>query len=192
MTTSTPLWVPLAVAIVGVAGTLGATVFSQFWSRKMDERRWRREREAENVRWTRERDERAAQWEREDRARWLADRRDGYAASLADYHTLTKAIDRVYREVKRRNSRASDDELSELAELEANWERSCNSLRLIAPKKVMKAIWMLYGVIEEQIEVLEEGELKPKKVLARVNDYLTVYKAMQEDLGLSDGTYASE
>lgn len=75
--------------------------------------------------------------------------------------------------------------------MEADWERSCNSLRLIAPKKVMEAIWGLHYVIEVQLEELEEGELKPKDILARAGDYITVYRAMQEDLGLSDGTYAS-
>jgi hypothetical protein len=40
---TTPLWVPLAVAVVAVLGTLAGVVFTQVWNSRLEERRWVRE-----------------------------------------------------------------------------------------------------------------------------------------------------
>jgi hypothetical protein len=190
MAASTPLWVPLVVAIVGVLGTLAAAVFSQIWSRRLDEHRWKREREAEELRWKREQDERAAQWEREDRARWIADRRDNYAAALAAYDALANAVYRTSAEVSHRKRRATKDAIHELSALHNEWERKGDSLRLIAPKRVMDALWALSYSIGMQFEAIKKGALERQGFEARANHYVALLRAMQEDLGLADGTYA--
>jgi hypothetical protein len=40
---TTPLWVPLAVAVIAIVGTLAGVVFTQIWNRRLEERRWARE-----------------------------------------------------------------------------------------------------------------------------------------------------
>jgi hypothetical protein len=55
---TTPLWVPLVVAGIGVAGTLAAgiagTLIAQRWANQRDDKTWAREREREHERWRRE------------------------------------------------------------------------------------------------------------------------------------------
>jgi hypothetical protein len=40
---TTPLWVPLAVAVIAVLGTLAGVVFTQVWNSRIEERRWARD-----------------------------------------------------------------------------------------------------------------------------------------------------
>jgi hypothetical protein len=40
---TTPLWVPLVVAVVAVLGTLSGVIFTQLWNSRLDEKRWKRE-----------------------------------------------------------------------------------------------------------------------------------------------------
>jgi hypothetical protein len=40
---TTPLWVPLAVAVIAVIGTLAGVGFTQIWNSRQEERRWARE-----------------------------------------------------------------------------------------------------------------------------------------------------
>jgi hypothetical protein len=42
---TTPLWVPLAVAALAVAGTLAGVISTQAWNSRLEERRWAREAE---------------------------------------------------------------------------------------------------------------------------------------------------
>ena len=89
---STPVWVPLVVAVVAVAGTLGAAFFTRRWADRREDQRWTREREAEETRWQRERDERREEWAREDAARWLTERRTVYAEYLLSLEAWKTAI----------------------------------------------------------------------------------------------------
>jgi hypothetical protein len=78
---STPLWVPLVVAGIGVAGTLTAGIagglVTQRWSDRREVSAWAREREREHERWA-----------REDEARTFEHRRQAYA----DFHEAVKAL----------------------------------------------------------------------------------------------------
>lgn len=78
---STPLWVPLVVAGIGVAGTLTAGIagglITQRWSDRREVNAWTREREREHERWT-----------REDEARTFEHRRQAYT----DFYEAVKAL----------------------------------------------------------------------------------------------------
>jgi hypothetical protein len=58
MSTSTPLWVPIAVAAIGVAGAITAAWLTQRASTRREDERWRRERDVDEIRWQREKAER--------------------------------------------------------------------------------------------------------------------------------------
>jgi hypothetical protein len=66
---TTPLWVPLVVAGVGVAGTLIAgiagTLIAQRWANQRDDKTWARERAREHERWRREDEARTFEHRRE-------------------------------------------------------------------------------------------------------------------------------
>lgn len=66
---TTPLWVPLVVAGIGVAGTLTAGIagglITQRWADKHEDRAWARERERERERWAREDEARTFEHRRE-------------------------------------------------------------------------------------------------------------------------------
>jgi hypothetical protein len=78
---STPLWVPLVVAGMGVAGTLaGGIIGSVLTQRRAD----RREEKA----WARERERQRALWAREDEARTFEHRREAYI----EFYVAVKAM----------------------------------------------------------------------------------------------------
>jgi hypothetical protein len=66
---TTPLWVPLLIAAIGVAGTLIAgisgTLIAQRWADQRDDKTWAREREREQERWRRKDEARTFEHRRE-------------------------------------------------------------------------------------------------------------------------------
>ena len=80
---TTPLWVPLAVAGIGVLGTLTAGIagglVTQRWANEREDKAWARERERERDRWG-----------REDEARTFEHRRE----VLEDFYQAVKALAR--------------------------------------------------------------------------------------------------
>jgi hypothetical protein len=104
MSATTPLWVPLTIAAVGLTTTVGAAVLTQWWASRR-----------EDVRWSRERNDRHEQWQREDSQRWHQDRQQAYArliAALGDWDsTLSSAI----------AARTVDDAMEDLKEYTQLW-----------------------------------------------------------------------
>jgi hypothetical protein len=80
---TTPLWVPIAVAGIGVAGTLTAGIagglLAQRWADRRDDKTWERERLREQMR-----------WRREDEARTFEHRREVFE----DFYQAVKALAR--------------------------------------------------------------------------------------------------
>lgn len=66
---TTPLWVPIVVAGIGVAGTLTAGIagglITQRWADRRDDKTWQRERLREQERWLREDEGRTFEHRRE-------------------------------------------------------------------------------------------------------------------------------
>lgn len=80
---TTPLWVPLVVAGIGVVGTLTAGIaaglITHRWANEREDRAWAREREREQERWA-----------REDEARTFEHRREVFE----DFYEAVKALAR--------------------------------------------------------------------------------------------------
>ncbi|RQX09427.1 hypothetical protein DDE19_33650 [Micromonospora ureilytica] len=72
------IWPVLLVAALGVTGTLGAAISTQFLTTRREDRRWNVEREREQERWEREREDRAREWQREDELRHRESREETY------------------------------------------------------------------------------------------------------------------
>src|SRR3954454_18081925 len=77
-----PTWTVLAVAFLGVAGTLSAAVFTQIWGARREDRRWRQEKLADSQRWERQKQERREQWQREDQLLAAQQRQEAYTGFL--------------------------------------------------------------------------------------------------------------
>jgi hypothetical protein len=71
------LWVPLAVAALGVVGTLAATIFTQVLSGRREDARLRNERKTDRAR-----------MKREDDLRWLSQKHEALAGFLASAESL--------------------------------------------------------------------------------------------------------
>src|SRR5689334_7592908 len=82
---STPLWVPLVVAVIGVLGTLSAGVTGVLITQRQTERR-------EKVTWDRERELEGSRWAREDQARTFDHRRETYADFYAALMEMARTV----------------------------------------------------------------------------------------------------
>lgn len=143
----------LALAIVGITGTLLGALLTQWLTTRREDRKWKREREQERVRWERERRrddmrwereraERREQWDREDAARWQRDQ-------LSAYSDLLSAIENWLGVASRSGPLAPQrTAISNLAaaDLDNAWEtidKNVSSIELLAPEPVRaRARWL--------------------------------------------------
>lgn len=83
MQTGVPLWIPLAVGLLGVLGV----IVGQLLGSRREDRRWEREREREDLRWQREHEREEQHWDRERRReeeRWNRERDRDHEQRQAD------------------------------------------------------------------------------------------------------------
>ncbi|MGW1061768.1 hypothetical protein [Micromonospora rubida] len=170
-----PLWVPMAVAVLGVLGTLAASIVTQVLTRRRDDRRWSLERE-----------ERARQWHREDAARWLADRRAAYTELLVVLHEQ----DRVLEAVRRRRAQALplDGPVSaRLTALSDPFDRAWHAVELLAPGEVTRIAGELTRELrDEGDQVLGRLTGPPAEPAPgdRQERFAALGAAMRQDLGV--------
>jgi hypothetical protein len=134
-----PTWTVLAVAFLGVAGTLGAAVFTQVWSTRREDRRWRQEQAAEEQRWHRERKEREEQWQREDHLRARQQRQEAYTGFLLAVANWASATYTVVIDRPDSAGQLTPAELARLTGLAEQAEASCVPVRLQGSGEVADA-----------------------------------------------------
>lgn len=78
---TTPLWVPIAIAAVGVVGTLLSPIVTMLLAQR-----------AERIRRAEDRTDRSGVWQREDSQRWLEHRREAHRSFLAASYELRLAL----------------------------------------------------------------------------------------------------
>ena len=125
-----PTWTVLVVAFLGVAGTLGAAIFTQVWSTRREDRRWRQEQAAEEQRWQRERQEREEQWQREDQLRGRQQRQEAYTGFLLAVANWASATYTVVVDRPEGAGQLTSAELARLSGLVEQAEASCVPVRL--------------------------------------------------------------
>jgi hypothetical protein len=125
-----PTWTVLAVAVLGVAGTLSAAVFTQIWGARREDLRWRQERLAEDQRWQRQQQERRDLWQREDELGAVQRRQEAYTAFLLAVATWASAAYTVLLDPSRPGRAPGEDDLARLGLLVERAEASCVPLRL--------------------------------------------------------------
>ncbi|WP_433265460.1 hypothetical protein ACQPWR_00125 [Micromonospora vinacea] len=85
MQATTPLWVPIIVAALGVAGAVTAALLTQLLSKRREDERWQRDREEDRIRWQREKEGRL----RELRIRLYVDLSEYAERSAAFFDAVT-------------------------------------------------------------------------------------------------------
>jgi hypothetical protein len=188
MGASTPLWVPLTIAVVGLTTTLGAAVLTQWWASRR-----------EDVRWGRERDDRQQQWLREDSLRWQQDRQQAYARFVAvlfewDDH-LSKA--RTARKMDMQYNMRTKLDWSEVDRLRRAAHDELALVQFMAPRSVSEAAGSAVTYREAFRVVYLEPEAIHIKELdegwSRVHKSRSVLlAAVRENLGLEIGPEDTE
>src|SRR3954471_11393191 len=134
-----PTWTVLVVAFLGVAGTLGAAIFTQAWSARREDRRWRQEKEADERRWQRERQDRAEQWRREDQLRAKQERQQVYVDFLQAVAKWASTASTMVVDRPDNAGPLTVDDLAQLRMLVEQADASCVPLRLQGSPEVSDA-----------------------------------------------------
>ncbi|MCA1195133.1 hypothetical protein [Saccharopolyspora sp. 6V] len=88
-----PIWVPIAVAILGIIGIIAGQLINTW----REERRWRREEEREEVRHLREKEKEKLQREHDNVLDWRGRRIEAYADALDHIDDIRGALGDVVR-----------------------------------------------------------------------------------------------
>jgi hypothetical protein len=163
-----PTWAVLAVAFLGVAGTLGAAIFTQVWGARREDRRWRQEQAAEDQRWQRARQERREQWQHEDQLRAGQQRREAYAQFLLAVTKWTSVAYTLAAEHAETLTAFSAEELARLSALIEQAEAACPPLRLYGSVEASDASDEVCRVMISFVRALAEGPMNSDLVAQAV------------------------
>jgi hypothetical protein len=170
-----PLWVPVVVALLGLAGVLGAQLVAGW----REDKRWRRETEREELRWTREREK-----DRENRSY------EGQAKAYAEVIGAIESFDWVLydaRRVLRDGGTVDEASATDLRRAAAQARNSLGAVNVHAPERIR-------AMLRESL--VRRSTLATKLLVGRHSDeertlwreaqreYKIMRRAMREDLGL--------
>ncbi|MFC4785371.1 hypothetical protein ACT8ZV_12910 [Nocardioides sp. MAHUQ-72] len=131
---TTPLWVPILIAGIGLVGTVGGTLGGVLLTQQQSDRR-------DALAWSRQQDREQALWEREDAARTFEHRRQAYGDF---YESLKEMARRAYDH----GLGLADDDGEELPE---GWQtetfRLLQRLDLYATSTVLIGAGMTYSAV---------------------------------------------
>ncbi|MDI5977669.1 hypothetical protein [Amycolatopsis magusensis] len=118
-----PLWVPILVGLLGVAGVVTAQVITTL----REERRWRREQQREDLRWERQREERTHEA-----------RAEAYAELIGVLEALDMITFRARQAAKfNKKELTSDEKLAEeLRTVTSEAQRALGPVNLHAPERI--------------------------------------------------------
>jgi len=159
-----PSWTVLAVAFVGVAGTLGAAVFTQVWGARREDRRWRQEQAAEGQRWERQQQERRDQWRREDQLRRVQQRQEAYTEFLLAVAAWASAAYPLILDGGAQPSGPAAEDLTRLGALVDQAEATRVPLRLHGSEEMSAASEELCGVMMAAVRAFADGAMTGEHV----------------------------
>jgi hypothetical protein len=176
---STPLWVPLVVAGVGVLGTLSAVFFTQAWAAKLEGQRWQREHEwlIETVK-------------REAYAEFLRSISASYAQaeSEAEYHAQAKSAaehhetDNSERKSPLTDRSAAEPPLSHKPE-DANLRAATAAIQLLANPVISREVTRLSDRVIAAHEKFRKGDSSDVADVNRRRENIII-PLFKDDLGI--------
>lgn len=170
--TTTPLWVPLVVAGLGVLGTVVGTIAGVLITQKRSDRR-------EQANWNRERERERERWEREDAQRTFEQRRMVY---VEFYESLQDMARQAYE---------FDIGVSEAEEIPFEFDPPLfyrlQNLRVYATLAVTKAAENGYlACVRWHSDVGGDGEADDEGMAKYHESEQVLYREMRRDLGTID------
>lgn len=176
---STPLWVPLVVAGIGLVGTIVGTVAGVLIAQRRSDRR-----EAEA--WERERERERERWAREDLLRNFDHGRDAYTSF---YETLREMARTAYDHGMGLSEPPAADDAGELPfEWNMPAARKHESLRVYASPEVLAAADDAYNACWQWGHYTRHGN-DDETFYDRQDEFnaaeLVLYDAIRRDLGLT-------
>ena len=170
-----PLWVPVVVALLGLAGVLGAQVIAGW----REDRRWRRELEREELRWTRERAK-----DRENRSY------EGRAKAYAEVIGAVESFDWVLYDARRvlRAGETLPEELTgDLRKAAAQARNSLGAVNVHAPERIramLRESLVRRSTLATKLLGGQHGDEERRLWREAQREYKVMRRAMREDLGL--------
>jgi hypothetical protein len=170
-----PLWVPIVVGLLGLAGVLGAQVVAG----RREDRRWQRQTEQEELRWTRERER-----ERDNRSY------EGRANAYAEVIGAIEAFDWVLwqgRRLLKSGKALPEDVVADLRRITGQARGALGGVNVYAPERIRATL---------RESLLRRSDLSIALIAGRCADdedrlwreglreYRTMRAAMRLDLGL--------
>ncbi|MBN6041400.1 hypothetical protein [Amycolatopsis sp. 195334CR] len=160
-----PLWVPILVGVLGVAGVVTAQVITTF----REERRWRREQQREDLRWERQKEERTHEA-----------RAEAYAELIGVVEALDFALYRV-RKGDENDVVLADD----LREVVSKARHALGPVNLHAPERIrVKLKESMLPRFDLAAKLLEKGGDDLGKWHKGQREYRLLRAEMRRDLGL--------
>ena len=170
-----PLWVPVVVALLGLAGVLGAQLVAGW----REDKRWRRDTEREELRWGREREK-----ERENRSY------EGRAKAYAEVIGAIESFDWVLydaRRVIRAGGELDEGLAADLRKATAQARNSLGAVNVHAPERIRSMLReSLLGRSTLATRLLDGqySQREHDRWLDGQREYKVMRRAMREDLGL--------
>ncbi|GAA3431674.1 hypothetical protein BJ998_003751 [Kutzneria kofuensis] len=170
-----PLWVPVVVALLGLAGVLGAQLIAGW----RENQRWRRETEREELRWSREREK-----DRENRSY------EGRAKAYAEVIGAIESFDWVLydaRRALREGGTVDEASAADLRKATAQARSALGAVNVHAPERIramLRESLVRRSTLATKLLANRHGE--EERVLWREaqREYKIMRRAMREDLGL--------
>jgi hypothetical protein len=170
-----PLWVPVVVALLGLAGVLGAQLVAGW----REDKRWRRETEREEVRWGREREK-----DRENRSY------EGRAKAYAELIGAIESFDWVLYDARRalREGGALDEATAaDLRKVTAQARGALGAVNVHAPERIramLRESLIRRSTLTTKLLVGRHGDEERRLWREAQREYKIMRRAMREDLGL--------
>ncbi len=172
-----PLWVPLAVALLGLAGVLSA----QLIAGRREDRRWAREQQREELRWRRDR-------EREQHDRSYQGRLDAYSRVIGALEAWGWALYPIKHAVLDQGLPLTEQQREELRRLRALALDALGPMNLFAPADVRELMRVAILSRADFTTAILTGEVSPDELRVQWRHSWDSYKelrnAVRADLGV--------
>jgi hypothetical protein len=175
---TTPLWVPLLVAVLGLIGTVVGTVAGVIITQRRSDRRetlvWERERERERERWT-----------REDEARTFDIRRESYIAYYSALSVRRSALSAAMRAPGPRN-----EVKQQISEIDLELRTAYQAVQVYGSDAIRNLAADLYSATSSTYRTLNSIEASGPKIKALVNGAENFLEEIRGELGIPKGVAA--
>jgi hypothetical protein len=165
MSSQVPVWIPLAVAFLGVLGVIAGQIINAW----REDRRWRREQEREEIRWQRARITENAKLRLEHADQWRETKIKTYANLLRLLAEMRDLMVEVDRYVARNPSKEKyPPARGDVRRVYRETQEACGEIRIIGSANMVEAVDYIGPAYYQWCEAVDSDAGSPAKTLRRV------------------------